>query len=335
MEFVVRPVFKRLIAVAIICSSMLVVPAREALAFQRSSLSSNFTYAANGTEYQIGPRHSFTILAGQKKYFTAHVETDHLGSYGPAISVDSGIRCNASGSKASIANTNWVASTGAVVAQNTRLLFTAPTSGTWTCYLFGLSIVSTTTKPTMTVLGSGRTYLDMSDGNHSSGQMWQGSAPAYLYMGPKAGEDNAQYILAGSFQALPALTGRTVTGAADVAITTCYNGTASCPSAHWGSSGSTTIDTRLVMSRMRADGTVCAVTNIPSSGYKRTVISNAIHHLKIDNAGVASNAPATGCTSRFVIKLYVAWIAGNPFELEMVSGPGGVYWQSLAVGLNT
>jgi len=324
------------IVLLLVCAALLTLPAREALAYQRSSLASNYSYPANGSAYTLAASHSFTVGAGQKRYFTAHVETVGPSAtvYNGKVSVDSGIACSDAGHPASIANTNWIPG-GSAVVQNSRLLFTAPLSGTWKCYLFAISIVSTSTKPTMTVLASGRTYLDMSDGDHDSSQMWQGSAPASMYMGPKSGEDNAQYILSSSFQALPALAGRTIYGAADVAITTCYANTASCPSLHWGTSGSTTIDTRVVMSRLRSDGTVCAVTYAPSSGYTRTTISNATHHLKIDNGGYASNAPVAGCTSRFAIKLYIAWISGNPFQLEMVSGAGGKYWQSLAVGLNT
>lgn len=110
----------------------------------------------------------------------------------------------------------------------------------------------------------------------------------------------------------------------DPEFTVCNSGTSSCYDYQWGvssqQSAGATVNTRLYIQQMDAAGTnVCATTYLPSqTGYTTTTIADAVHHLKIYYSATVSLNPS--CGKRFVIKMLVGSVSGNPVQVE-AAGP--------------
>ena len=149
--------------------------------------------------------------------------------------------------------------------------------------------------------------------------------PTRITLGPGKPAGSTEYALRSpSFWASPLATSIDVRE--DVEITTCYTGTNACPySWQWGGSlgsTSTTINTRMVISQM-SGADVCRVTNFPSSGYETTTVTDYMHHYKITHT--LNDIPvSSSCDRRFLIKLYVGQVSGQPIQIEPNSYSVGI-----------
>jgi hypothetical protein len=109
----------------------------------------------------------------------------------------------------------------------------------------------------------------------------------------------------------------------DIELTSCFNGTGSCPPYAWGTdaqrSGGSWVKSHLVVQQFpEGSDKACGATfNSPS---QMTEITSNAHHLKvyhdIARIDLASNSAACGANSHFVSKIYVAWVSGNPIRIE-------------------
>lgn len=134
----------------------------------------------------------------------------------------------------------------------------------------------------------------------------------YIGSGPAGRQE---YLLRSPRLTVPA--GKTIDAYSEPELTVCYKGTGSCPKNRHGSGpGGATLDLRLVIQQINANGSVCATSHAPVSGHKRFSISHNEHHKKAHLVAY-DIALKPGCRNKqFVIKTYARLVSGNPVKIE-------------------
>jgi hypothetical protein len=108
----------------------------------------------------------------------------------------------------------------------------------------------------------------------------------------------------------------TADASATVMVTSCYHGTGSCPSSHWGAENDKSpavVNSFLGLSQLNADGSVCTSRTTPGLP---SIITGEAHHYPINyylpNVPISSN-----CTSRrFVVRVATSWQGGVPVKID-------------------
>ncbi|WP_344847904.1 tectonin domain-containing protein, partial [Kribbella ginsengisoli] len=204
------------------------------------------------------------------------------------------------------------------------LLFRAPVDGLYTCRLL---ISSGSTKDAMTAYATW-TYLSWSDFDEVGSHWWnnpecnsRGELPKCTYLGP--GEPkNSTYIFYDDRTPLyrwkAADDAKGFKMIANVELTTCYEGTASC-GGRGGGAKSSTVVSHMEAVRLDSQGRQCALYR---SADRTDVIYNTPHHYNIPYASMGASIDSTaacGSSRTFLFRIFLKHVAGNPVKIDGTS----------------
>ena len=222
-----------------------------------------------------------------------------------------------------------------------RYLFTAVTPGTYICSLWGKSSTDA-----LTALAR-RTYINVAATGDRSDRQWlerpcdskgrvrdrtldpYASHCEYLVhrrvKQRGTAYANSTYALVEDSFVVPPGT-RHVQVLADLQLTTCYQNTASCIDSvdQYGGryGGVSVVDSRLEAWQLDASGgtSLCGKATFdpaptPGSKFTRTRIASQAHHWKLRHRLTHNVSSAPGCTGRFLFRLSVRAVAGDPVKL--------------------
>ncbi|WP_346767919.1 hypothetical protein [Streptomyces sp. 196(2019)] len=205
------------------------------------------------------------------------------------------------------------------------LLFTAPADGTYTCVLQGTAYSSLTGSYHLTAV-AGKTWLEADDGDRVGAGWWQnpgcesadsGGACTYVGTGP-ARRDAWVFYDDGTpsrrWQAHPDAV--SVSAQANLELTTCYHGTASCASAMQAHPRGTNavVDARFEFIQLGTTGHACRTH---STTARRTVTDDAHHAVGYSFLTGLPVDPACG-TRDFLMRIYVKHISGQTVKVDGV-----------------
>ncbi|MET9054166.1 hypothetical protein ABZW50_23785 [Streptomyces bacillaris] len=205
------------------------------------------------------------------------------------------------------------------------LLFTAPADGTYTCVLQGTAYSSLTGSYHLTAV-AGKTWLEADDGDRVGAGWWQnpgcesadsGAACTYVGTGP-ARRDAWVFYDDGTpsrkWQAHPDAVG--VSAQANLELTTCYHGTASCASAMQAHprGRNAVVDARFEFIQLGTTGHACRTH---STTARRTVTDDAHHAVGYSFLTGLPVDPACG-TRDFLMRIYVKHVSGQTVKVDGV-----------------
>jgi hypothetical protein len=212
------------------------------------------------------------------------------------------------------------------------LLFTAPSSGSYQCGLYGKTAASSTPSYHLTAVAGGSTWLKVSQTDQVGAHWWQnracnstGSSSTCSYIGPgqpdtafvfyETGAPHDQWTVGSQTTEAEAL--------ANITMTTCYRLTSSCdrvaeadrlpraPGSH------SVVNVQLQVLQMTADGShTCNTTTTAMSS--RTILDDAHHYTA--NLALPRVAVRTDCGRRFMLRVYVNHVSGSPVKIDGLQG---------------
>jgi hypothetical protein len=278
-------------------------------------------------------RTSLPLVKGESR----RVE-DRLGatlSTSEGAEVDNGIVClDPSGTPtATSSGTNHPGAGAGQLGLMESVLLAAPVSGTYTCQIVARTSDGSRTNFAMTAVKSG-TWLRISSADEVGSHAWSnqecnspGDFLTCVYLGGfetpneahiftdqdvwSAATDTTQVDVVGTFQ-----------------ITSCYYGTGSCVSRHWGFAPPWSVSrfqSFLELNQLNPDGSICRTNRSSDDGSPSTdtnpgdgvyEIPNSVHHLPIHYHLTAPVAANCNGSRRFVLDLAVKWTDGNPIKLD-------------------
>ncbi len=208
------------------------------------------------------------------------------------------------------------------------MLFVAPAAGTYKCGLYGLTDVSNATEYHLAVVTGGKTWLQVSNENQPGANWWRGPAcsstgdsATCTYLGTSAKADTFVFYNDGStpvkWRHAPGTT--SVQALADVTVTTCYKGTASCDGVPDSerlprtSSSYSSVSFRMDVIQLDAAGShTCRLTQTEPVTNK---VSDEAHHytayLSLPSVPVDSS-----CGDQFLLRVYVKHLSGSPIKID-------------------
>jgi hypothetical protein len=300
-------------------------------------LANDFIVYANGAVVNIpGLSGSITLNEGESVY--VYGKGTATSSTVAPLMEGMMIRCGNSEYVSSTRNHEGIfayPSTGGALTVPVRFLFTAPTSGTYTCKLqavvmgvnssslylrFKAGVENTSISLSAPLSGAAKwgTEQDPKDNDYGDGGYYDDEA-IHVGLGLPAG--TAEYALRRRWQASASASSVDVIG--DVELTSCSYADTTCAAYAWGSPSianqGSIVDTRLIVQQMPSSNsnTPCAITYYPSSGYQRTFITSGAHHRKIfHRLAEVPFSPACGTSRSFINKVEVRWVANNPVRIE-------------------
>lgn len=304
----------------------------------RTTLGSPVNFAPGGDRLIVGT--TLNLVAGESRHLRGRLEA--TSSTTVIVAMNATLKCLGGGAQVGISSTSSRNHEGSDTTSYAvdghlplyaDLLFTAPTSGSYQCGLYGRTATSRTDLTYhLTAVAGGYTWLEASQTNQVGAHWWQnpvcdsiGSSPTCTYIGPgqpdsafvfyEPGVPHDKWTVGGSTTAVQAL--------ANVTMTTCYQGTASCdrvPEAYRlaRTSGShSVVNVRFEVLQMDADGThTCNKTTTAVSA--KTILDDAHHYtayLSLPSVPVLST-----CGRQFMMRVYVEHISGSPIKIDGVQG---------------
>ena len=334
--------YRNLLVLVGLLLSMVSIP-RDAWAYQTYTLTANRVRVPGPySDYPpliTTPARSWA--AGETHTVTAFLKASAQVKYsGARMLVAARVRCG--DDTVGVQTTQNHLGTGGVTVVQLNYIWTAPSSGTYSCYLDGRTEQAGGTHVSTDQItvqgGASNTYLLFSDGNYTDGKKWalenSCATPNRCYSSTESKWDGTIHIGSGmpvgtseyvlhSLAWIPKSSATYVIARADAQLTVCNYGTGSCPSSRWGPqslSGSGSSGTYYMVS---TQGTCAPVTQ----EVKSYSISYGEHHKKI--FGVLPSIPiSSSCARSFVFKLYVSASSSlNPVQVHASS-----YSIGLAVG---
>jgi hypothetical protein len=145
-----------------------------------------------------------------------------------------------------------------------------------------------------------------------------------VYVGAGNPNGSSEYVLhSRRFEVPREATSLTVY--AEPELTTCYEGTGSCPADRSAGRGTGQIGLRLLVQQMcsASSKTVARTTTYPASGELVFSIAEDVHHRKahlaLNNVGFVTSSPTCGAVTgrSFIVKTLVRHLGGPPFKVEM------------------
>ena len=207
-----------------------------------------------------------------------------------------------------------------------RYIYTAPTVSTYTCRLTvridrGNWGTIPPDQQKMDFLHD-VTYLkvvSIGDGNSRWGTDYDTYAPGFseTYLTPT----NASQNILNSQPWTADRATATINAYSDVELTSCKNGTSSCPSQFYGTSTTASVTTQLVVEQLDANDQTCATISTTPKTY---TITNDIHHLKNYNYLAVPVTTTATCLARYRSHVAATWNSGNPVKIEpgdFIGGP--------------
>lgn len=205
------------------------------------------------------------------------------------------------------------------------LLFTAPTAGVYTCVLQGTAYSTLPGTYHLTAVANS-TWLESDDTHQQGARWWQNpacasadTAGACTYVGGGAARRDAWVFYddgtpVHKWQAHPDAV--SVSAQANVELTTCYRGTASCAETMQvhPRGRNAVVDTRFEFIQLDATAHACRTHSAPA---RRTVTDDAHHAV---GYSALSNLPVDpACGSRtFLMRVYVKHVSGQTVKIDGV-----------------
>jgi hypothetical protein len=326
----VRRVFSTFLTVLIVLTSAGVARA-DAGPVTRVTLTSANDFRP-GIEERLLSR-TVTLAAGESRHVRGRLEA--TSSVTQIVAMNDTLKCvNAAGAVVGItatssrnhegSDTDYYATDGHLPVY-ADLLFTAPSAGTYTCGLYAYTASSSLTNYYLTAV-AGNTWLEVSNTHQVGARWWQnptcnstGTSGTCTYVG--AGTSTAwvfyndgtpvhKWNAAGNARSVQAL--------ANLELTTCYTGTASCSGvdAYERTRGTNAVvDVRFEMIQLDTTAHTCRTTSTATS---RKTIPDDAHHYVVNLAlsGITID-PACG-TRTFIMRIFVQHVSGNPLKIDGV-----------------
>ncbi|MFF0000334.1 hypothetical protein [Streptomyces avermitilis] len=297
----------------------------------RTALASDTEFTTGGAVELIG--RSITLGAGESRHVRARLEA--TSSTTAVVGMTNAIRCvNSSGvtvgvKSASARNHEGYDTTSYATAGHlpiyADLLFTAPSAGTYRCGLVG-STYSTSGSAYHLTAVAGNTWIEISDTAQASAGWWQNpscesadTSGACTYVGGGAADSEAWVFYgdgtpASKWEAHPSA--RTVDAQANLELTTCPVGTASCASAMQDHprGENAVVDLRFDFIQLDTTGHACA-THQQSS---RKTITDDAHH-SVSYFAISDIPINSACGTRtFIMRIYVKYVEGQTLKIDGV-----------------
>ncbi|GIF05487.1 hypothetical protein [Actinoplanes siamensis] len=207
-------------------------------------------------------------------------------------------------------------------------LFTAPSAGTFHCGLFGRTDSTSNSDYNLAVVTGGKSYLEYSLQDQPGAGWWdslpcdsQGTAATCTYIGTSTKTDTFTFYDDGStVQKWAYAPGTTAVQAlANVTVTTCYQGTASCkgvPAADQlprTANSYTAATFRMDVIQLKTDNShACKTTSTTPVTNK---IRDDAHHYTA-NLSLASVPVDPACGNLFLLRVYIKHVSGSPLKID-------------------
>ena len=316
--------------------------------FYYVSLPNDVTVPPNNTDaYPVVLTTDLMLQAGETRRVLDQLDVTLSSSEG--AEVDNRLVCLDPSNGAELARassgTNHRGSGAGELKWTESLLLTAPRTGTFTCQIQANTSDGSRTGYHMTVVRSGRpfttngTWLQISSADEVDSHAWShntcnspGTFETCVFLGG-SGDPMAFHVFVedelhpGTWIPNPDIwTARTDTTTIDLVgtyqITSCPNGTSSCPSWEWGDGGINRpryaqVWSYLQFDQLYPDGSVCRIhQSFDPSTSNVYYIDNSVHHLPIAYQLTAPVSPNCGGSRRFRAQLVFLWVGGNPVKLD-------------------
>jgi hypothetical protein len=278
----------------------------------------------------------FHTLIAPARFHLEQGESVVFLSTGVTTSSDTEIRMQHLGIKCTDTSSNVVQNiystenrngSSALRAQNTRMLFIAPASDDFSCWLYAgakdfdgvnqnayhtyladeTRLVRSATKP----VGNAWRWGTENDPRYSE-------HPDVVHVGPGLDAGTSEYALRSTRFQVPA-DQPFIDTRFEIELTTCKYGNSNCTDATrgeiWDMYDGSTVDLQIHVQQMASStsSTVCKLTR--SAVQRMTIFAGEVHkkaHLVLDDIPVSS-----ACAGRtFIVKALVTWIADNPIRIE-------------------
>ncbi|MGW6654522.1 hypothetical protein ACWGA4_32555 [Streptomyces rubiginosohelvolus] len=278
-------------------------------------------------------RRTMTLGAGEKRHLRGRLEATSTTT--GIVGLTERIRClNASGATVSVvaasarnhegSDTSTYAIPGHLPLY-ADLLFTAPSAGTYTCVLQGTAYSSLPGSYHLTAI-AGSTWLDADETNRTGARWWQNpacesddSAGDCTYVGGGAAHPAAWVFYDDGtpvykWQAHPDAV--SVSAQANLELTTCYKGTASCATAMevYPRGKNAVVDTRFEFVQLDETGHACRTSSVTA---RRTITDDAHHSVGYSSLTDVRIDPACG-TRAFLMRIYVKHVSGQAVKIDGV-----------------
>jgi hypothetical protein len=228
--------------------------------------------------------------------------------------------------------TNHPASGSGSLSMRASLIFTAPHTGTFDCWIQAVTSDGTNTKYHMTALADTSplegTWLELDNFTNDPPSFWHApDCPSddkdgrciYLRRVSPTPPTAVLYEDGPTWTATPDAV--TADLEAHMQITSCYCGTGSCPPKHWGdcfdANPTAVFRTHIDIIQLDPSEQPCQVTSTDDLQY---AISNDVHHFLVDYGrwptGLISISAACGGSRTFKLRGVVTSISGNPVKID-------------------
>ncbi|WP_405390866.1 hypothetical protein OG596_25200 [Streptomyces sp. NBC_01102] len=278
-------------------------------------------------------RLTLALAAGEKRHLKTRLET--TSSTTGIVGLTNRIKCtDSTGAPASVVSASarnhegYDTSTYAIPGHlpiYADLLFTAPTAGAYTCVLYG-SAYSTLPGSYYLTAVTDSTWLEVSDSDQKGAQWWQNpacesadTAGSCTYVGDGATDPDAWvfYDDGTPVHQWKADTSATaVTAQANVELTTCYKGTASCADGmdKYERGTNAVVDTRFEFVQLDTAGHTCRTH---SSASRKTIGDDGHHYVAYFS--LPSMSIDTTCGTRtFIMRVYIKHVSGQTVKIDGV-----------------
>ncbi|RAS22152.1 hypothetical protein BCL80_1242 [Streptomyces avidinii] len=276
-------------------------------------------------------RRSMTLSAGEKRHLRGRLEATSTTT--GIVGLTQRIRClNASGATVPVvaasarnhegSDTTTYATPGHLPLY-ADLLFTAPAAGTYTCVLQGTAYSSLPGSYHLTAVAS-NTWLESDDTDRTGARWWQNpacesddSAGACTYLGGGAARPDAWVFYDDGtpvykWQAHPDAV--SVSAQANLELTTCYQGTASCAASMevYPRGKNAVVDARFELVQLDSTGHACRTNSVTA---RRTITDDAHHAVGYSFLTDVPIDPACG-TRTFLLRIYVKHVSGQTVKID-------------------
>jgi hypothetical protein len=286
------------------------------------------------------------LAAGESRHLRGRLET--VSSTTGVVAFNAAVQCFATGSDARIGrlavssrNHEGSDASYAVTGHLPLLvdkLFTAPSAGSYTCGLYGLTASTSITGYHLAVVTGGKSYLQVSDVDQAGAGAWdslqcnsKGNNTAdskCTFIGTSAKSDVFVFYNDGStpkkWAYAPGTT--TVQALANVTVTTCYQGTASCDGVPESerlprtANSYSAVQFRLDVIQLGADNSHACYT-APATTVTNNVRDDAHHYTAYLGTTVTVDP---SCGSMFLMRVYVKHVSGSPVKIDGVQEPSSL-----------
>ncbi|HLL64860.1 MAG TPA: hypothetical protein VK453_03820 [Micromonosporaceae bacterium] len=329
-------------AISVLAAIAVAVPAGAARADQgpvtRSMLDAPVHFAPGGDRLIVGT--TLDLAAGESRHLQGRLEA--TSSTTVIVAMNATVKCLSGTTQVGISSTSSRNHEGRDTTSYAvdghlplvvDLLFTAPAAGSYRCGLYGRTATNQSGLTYhLSAVAGGKTWLAASQTNQVGAHWWQnppcdsrGTSSTCTYVGPgqpdsafvfyEPGLPHDKWTVGGDARFVQAL--------ANVTVTTCYRGTASCDRVPEANRLARTVGShslvavRLEVLQMDGDGShTCNTTRTARS--VKTMLDDAHHYTAY--LSLPSVPVLTSCGRQFMMRVYVEHVSGSPVKIDGVQG---------------